>query len=147
MESTYKKPKSLNNFKLFIRLGAYHQLFCILNVYASWALLDGPLVIRTLYALPLSAMHILLILRIKKLCRSMNPSNLKRLQNCIYSSIPVWIVCTLLGLNFMDGPTGGLMIVSLPFTCLFYMGLGTWIGSKKHVQDISAYEIWKSMQA
>ena len=144
MESTYKKPKSLTDFKLFIRLGAYHQLFCILNVYASWALLDGPLVIRTLYALPLSAMHILLILRINKLCRSMNLSNLKRLQNCIYASIPVWIVCALLGLNFIDGPAGGLVIVSLPFTCLFYMGLGAWVGSKKHVQDISAYEIWKS---
>tara|TARA_B100000085_G_C18133942_1_gene346456 strand:+ start:298 stop:531 length:234 start_codon:yes stop_codon:yes gene_type:complete len=77
----------------------------------------------------------------------MNLSNLKRLQNCIYASIPVWIVCALLGLNFIDGPAGGFVIVSLPFTCLFYMGLGAWVGSKKHVQDISVYEIWKSTQA
>lgn len=141
MESTHKKQKSLNNFKLFIRLGIYHQIICVLNVCSVLTLSAGPLSTKSLYTLLALPMHVFLILKIVKLLRCMNLANLKRLQNSIYVSIPVWILCVFLLISFTRGPAGGALVFCTPFICLFYAGLGAWIGSKKHVQDIRACEI------
>ena len=146
MESTNKKSKSLITFRLIVGLGIFHQIFCILNVLAGSVVIE-PLIARWLYQLSASAMHIFLIWKIVKLLRSANLTNLKSLQTAIYLSIPIWILCFFFIMKYVSGPAGGAAAAFLPVTCLFYMGIGAWIGSKKHVQDISAYEIWKSTQA